>query len=183
MHHGEDDGHHDDHSKRQGGEHHGQAGVRPTRFSIIWLLPILAVLIAGYLIFRSLSDRGPDITLTFDTAEGLTAGQTQVKNKAVSLGTVQKIELSEDMHRVVVHIRMKSSTEHILTEKTRFWVVRPRINGASVTGLETLLSGAYIAIDRGHPGATHGRILSGSKARLACVPTSLDRPLRSLPRH
>lgn len=152
AHHGEDDGRHDDHAKRQGGEHHGQAGVRPTRFSIIWLLPILAVLIAGYLIFRSLSDRGPDITLTFDTAEGLTAGQTQVKNKAVSLGTVQKIELSEDMHRVVVHIRMKSSTEHILTEKTRFWVVRPRINGASVTGLETLLSGAYIAIDPGPPG-------------------------------
>lgn len=139
-------------SHHQGRERNGHAGVRPTRFSIIWLLPILAVLIAGYLVFRSVSDRGPDITITFDTAEGLTAGQTEVKNKAVSLGTVQKIELSEDMRRVVVHVRMKSSTEHILTDQTRFWVVRPRINGASVTGLETLLSGAYIAIDPGPPG-------------------------------
>lgn len=141
-----------------------KAGIRKTRFSIVWLIPIIAIVIAGWLAWRSLANRGPDITITFDTASGLTAGQTQVKNKAVTLGTVQDISLTPDMRRVIVHVRMNGGTEDILTDHTRFWVVRPRINGASITGLETLLSGAYIAIDPGEKGGRYESNFTGLEA-------------------
>ncbi|MBU2654303.1 MCE family protein [Acidomonas methanolica] len=101
------------------------------------------------------------ISVTFDTAAGLTAGQTQVQHKAVALGTVHDITLSPDMRRVIVHIQMHADAEKILTNHTRFWVVRPRINGASITGLETLLSGAYIGIDPGAPGGTYQEDFTG----------------------
>ncbi|GBR12076.1 paraquat-inducible protein B [Acetobacter oeni LMG 21952] len=129
-----------------------------TRFSIIWVIPIISVMIAVFLLWRSLYDRGPEIIITFDTADGLTSGQTQVKNKAVTLGTVDSITLSKDMRHVDVRVQMNASASGLLSDKSRFWVVRPRINGASVTGLETLLSGAYIAFDPGMAGggkATH----------------------------
>ncbi|GBR39301.1 paraquat-inducible protein B [Neoasaia chiangmaiensis NBRC 101099] len=125
---------------------------------------MLAIAIAAWLGWRSFANRGPLITVTFETASGLTAGQTQVKNKAVTLGTVQDITLSPDMHHVVVHIQMNASAENILTDHTRFWVVRPRINGASITGLETLLSGAYIGIDPGPPGGEYKTQFTGLEA-------------------
>ncbi|AQS84459.1 paraquat-inducible protein B [Acetobacter aceti] len=131
-----------------------EANVSKARFSIIWLIPIISVLIAGFLLWRSLYNRGPEILITFDTADGLISGQTQVKNKAVTLGTVSSITLSRDMHHVDVRVQMNASAAGLLTDKSRFWVVRPRINGASVTGLETLMSGAYIAFD---PGASGGQ--------------------------
>ncbi|KXV33797.1 paraquat-inducible protein B [Gluconobacter thailandicus] len=128
-----------------------EAPVRRTRFSLILLIPVLAILISGWLAWKHFATRGPEITITFDTADGLTPGQTQVKNKAVTLGTVQDITLSKDMRHVNVKIQMNANSAHILTDNTRFWVVRPRINGASITGLDTLISGAYIAIDPGAP--------------------------------
>lgn len=131
------------------------AQSRKIRFSIIWLIPVIAVGIALYLGYRGWANRGPMISVSFDTASGLTAGQTQVKHKAVALGTVHDITLTPDMRRVIVHIQMHASADKILTNHTRFWVVRPRINGASITGLETLISGAYIGIDPGAPGGEY----------------------------
>ncbi|GBQ98800.1 paraquat-inducible protein B [Acetobacter nitrogenifigens DSM 23921 = NBRC 105050] len=127
-------------------------------FSLIWLIPIMSVLIAGFLLWRNLYERGPEILITLDTADGLTSGQTQVKNKSVTLGTVSSISLSKDMRHVDVRVQMNSDAAPLLTDNSQFWVVRPRINGASVTGLETLMSGAYIGFDPGAPGgqrATH----------------------------
>nr|WP_218061477.1 MlaD family protein [Ameyamaea chiangmaiensis] len=115
-------------------------------------MPIIAVVIAGWLAWRGLVDRGPEISIIFDTADGLTSGQTQVKNKAVTLGTVDSIELTDDQRHVRVKVRMNASAAKSLTEHARFWVVRPRLNGASITGLDTLLSGAYIAFDAGAAG-------------------------------
>jgi len=132
------------------------AVVRRIRFSIIWIIPVISVLIAGFLVWRSFANNGPEITVMFDTADGLTSGQTQVKNKAVVLGTVQGISLTDDLRHVLVRIRMNAGTSNMLTDKARFWVVRPRINGASVTGLETLMSGAYIAFDPGLEGQDVG---------------------------
>ncbi|EHH67116.1 PqiB family protein [Gluconobacter morbifer] len=126
-----------------------EAPVRRTRFSLILLIPVLAILIAGWLAWEHFATRGPTIVISFETADGLTPGQTQVKNKAVTLGTVQDINLSDDMHHVDVTVQMNANSAHTLTDHTRFWVVRPRINGASITGLETLISGAYIALDAG----------------------------------
>ncbi|NLI28343.1 MAG: MCE family protein [Acetobacter sp.] len=131
-----------------------EADVTRARFSFIWIFPIMAILVAGFLGWKGLENRGPEIVITFDTADGLTSGQTQVKNRAVTLGTVSSIRLSPNMHQVEVRVQMKAEAAPLLTTKARFWVVRPRINGASVTGLETLLSGAYIAFDPGPPGAS-----------------------------
>ncbi|MBS0980864.1 MULTISPECIES: PqiB family protein [Acetobacter] len=125
------------------------SALRRIRFSIIWIIPVLSIFIAGFLVWRSFANNGPEVTVIFDTADGLTSGQTQVKNKSVVLGTVEKIMLVDDMSHVEVRIRMNAGTSYMLTNRARFWVVRPRINGASITGLETLLSGAYIAFDPG----------------------------------
>jgi paraquat-inducible protein B len=125
-------------------------------YSWVWLTPLAALALVGYLIYSFVADRGPMISISFQNADGLTAGQTTIKYKTVTLGTVANIELADDLSRVVVRARMTDRGESLLTEETRFWVARPRLGGgvrALQAGLETLVSGAYIAIDPGSIGA------------------------------
>jgi paraquat-inducible protein B len=128
---------------------------RRASISPIWLVPLVAAGIAAYLAVHAFVTRGPLITITFKTAAGLTAHQTEVRHKAVKLGTVDEISLSKDMSYVVVHVRMDATAKPILTDHARFWVVRPRLSGVGLaglqSGLETLVSGAYIAVDPGEP--------------------------------
>jgi paraquat-inducible protein B len=124
------------------------------RFSFIWLVPVVAGLISIYLAATYLADRGPLITITFKTANGITAQQTDVKHKDVSLGTVENVHLSDDMKQVIVHVRMKREGAKIMTSHARFWVVRPRLSLSDISGLETLVSGAYIEVDPGDAGGT-----------------------------
>ncbi len=138
-----------------------QAAVRPARFSVIWIIPIVVVVIAAWLGWTTLSRRGPEITLQFETADGLTAGQTQVKHKAVALGTVESVGLSKDLKQVDIQVRMSAAAKPFLTSNAQFWVVRPRLSGASISGLDTLLSGAYIAVDPGAPGGTPQDVFKG----------------------
>ncbi|QHI95049.1 MCE family protein [Aristophania vespae] len=126
-----------------------KAKVRPTRFSVLWVIPIIAIIVSASLAWRHFVTQGPVITISFDTADGIVPGQTQVKNKAVTLGVVQGVSLSSDMSHADVTVQMKGESSRYLSPKTRFWVVRPRINGTSITGLETVISGAYIALDPG----------------------------------
>jgi paraquat-inducible protein B len=128
------------------------AKLRPRSFAFVWLIPIIAAAIAGYLGYRTLVREGPLLTLTFSTAEGLAAGQTQVEYKAVALGTVDSIDLSKDNQHVVVRVRMNDVGRRFLTKNARFWVVRPRFTPGDLSGLDTLVSGAYIAVDPGAPG-------------------------------
>jgi paraquat-inducible protein B len=134
---------------------------RGRRFSFIWLVPVIAGLISIYLAITYLADRGPLITLSFKTANGITASQTDVKHKSVSLGTVENVHLSDDFKSVIVHVRMKAEGAKIMTSHARFWVVRPRLSTGSISGLETLLSGAYIEVDPGDPGGEPQRIFTG----------------------
>ena len=132
--------------------------------SWVWLLPLLALGLVAYLAYSLLAKRGPMISITFQTADGLSENQTQVRYKAVTLGTVEEIELSDDLSHVVAKVRMTDRAEPLLTEDTRFWVVRPRLNGglaAFRTGLETLVSGAYVAIDPGLPKGSPRRHFKG----------------------
>lgn len=129
-----------------------EATSHRTRFSIIWIIPIVAFGIAAWLGWQTLSRRGPEVTIAFATADGISAGQTQVKHKSVALGTVQRVALSQDLKQVEVHLRMTAQAEPLLTDHAKFWVVRPRLNGINISGLETLISGAFIAIDPGPPG-------------------------------
>jgi paraquat-inducible protein B len=122
---------------------------RKSRFSLIWILPAIAVIIGAYLAYTTLSQRGPEIVITFLSADGLTAGQTKVRHKAVDLGTVQSIRLAPDMSHVIVRVRMNRESAPYLTDQARFWVVRPRLSASNISGLETLLSGGYIELDPG----------------------------------
>jgi len=121
------------------------------RFSIqlVWLIPIVAAVIGGTLAVKSYLEKGPTITITFKTGEGLEAGKTTIKYKDVEVGTVTDIAIARDLRNVVVTAELKKQTRPYLVEDTRFWVVKPRISGGSVTGLGTLMGGSYIGIDVG----------------------------------
>lgn len=120
-------------------------------FSAVWVVPIVAALIAIYLGWQSYAQHGPTISIAFESAEGLVVGQTQLKYKAVPLGTVSSIALDSNHNNVVVRAQMSREADKILTENTRFWVVRPRFNSAGISGVETIVSGAYIQVDPGNP--------------------------------
>jgi len=123
------------------------------RFSIVWIVPLVALAIGGWLAFKAIREKGPTITITFATADGLEAGKTKIKFKDVEIGQVETISLQDDASKVVVTAKMVKGSEPFLTDQTKFWVVRPRISGGSVTGLGTVLSGSYIGIDGSKQGA------------------------------
>lgn len=116
---------------------------------LVWIIPIVAALIGGWLAVKSILERGPTITISFKTGEGLEAGKTKIKYKDVEVGLVKSVALAEDRSRVVATAELAKQTERFLVEDTRFWVVRPRVSGGSVSGLGTLLGGSYIAADVG----------------------------------
>ncbi|WP_417828743.1 intermembrane transport protein PqiB [Thalassospira sp.] len=116
------------------------------RFSIIWLVPLVALIVGGWLLWRDIVSKGPEITVSFQTAEGMTAGKTAVRYRDVDVGQVTAINLADDLDHVVLTIRMNADLKEHLTDKTRFWVVRPRVSARGITGLETIVSGAYIEV-------------------------------------
>ncbi|TWI68882.1 paraquat-inducible protein B [Desulfobotulus alkaliphilus] len=115
----------------------------------IWLIPLAAMLMGGWLLFQHYAQRGVLITVSFETASGLVAGKTQLRFKDLTIGTVESLELSQDLSHIMVHVRVAREVLPYLTEDSRFWVVRPRIDRQGISGLNTLLSGAYIAIEPG----------------------------------
>ena len=127
--------------------------VQPRRpFHWVWLIPIVVAAVGAYLAYEAISQEGPRIVVDFNSGDGLTAGQTKVKHKAVELGTVRSVDLSRDMSHVVVRIDMTRNAARVLTDKARFWVVRPRFNASNISGLDTLVSGSYIELDPGPAG-------------------------------
>jgi paraquat-inducible protein B len=134
-----------------------EASVTPVksigrRFSLVWLVPIVAALIGGWLVVKALTEKGPEITITFKSAEGLEAGKTKVRFKDVEIGQVSEIGLGRDLSHVVVKAQLARDAERFLSEHTRFWVVRARVSASAIYGLGTVFSGAYIDLDPGQPG-------------------------------
>ncbi len=132
------------------------AGVHSRRrIPLVWIVPILTGLIAAWLAWDTYSQRGPTITIAFDTAAGLTAGQSQLKYRNVVMGTVKTITVAPDLSKVLVTVETVREAEGLLTDKTIFWVVKPQLFAGNVTGLDTLLSGSYIGMrpttDKGTP--------------------------------
>lgn len=117
--------------------------------SIVWIVPFVAILIAAGLVYKAVTEKGPTITITFESAEGLEAGKTKIKYKDVEIGQVEAIELGDDLSHVIVTAKLIKESEEYLNEQTRFWVVRARFSGGVASGLGTLLSGSYIVIDPG----------------------------------
>ncbi|MBX2830701.1 MAG: MCE family protein [Rhodospirillales bacterium] len=116
------------------------------RFSIIWLVPLVALIIGGWLLWRDIMSKGPEISVTFQGAEGISAGKTAVRYRDVDVGQVIEVKLAEDLEHVRLAIRMDADFSDYLTDKTRFWVVRPRVTARGITGLDTIVSGAYIEV-------------------------------------
>lgn len=116
---------------------------------LVWIVPIVAALIGAWLAVQAFIERGPTVTIEFETAEGLEAGKTKIKYKEVDIGLVTEVALGEDRKTVIATAEFNKRAESFLVEDTRFWVVRPRIAGGQVSGLGTLLSGSYIGVDPG----------------------------------
>jgi paraquat-inducible protein B len=111
---------------------------------LIWIIPALAVLAAGYYAYDLLMEKGPEITVQFDDASGLKAGQSQVMHLGVEIGQVSEIQLSPDQKHVLVKLRLQRSATAFAEQGARFWVVRPQISAQSISGLDTVLSGPFI---------------------------------------
>jgi paraquat-inducible protein B len=123
--------------------------VRPaSRFNKVWIIPIVALLLGLWLVKRSVDDQGELLTVRFENADGLKDGKTEIKCRNVSIGMVETIRLTDDLE-VDVMIRIKPEHLHLIREDSRFWVERPRIEGATISGLGTLVSGAFIQLDPG----------------------------------
>jgi paraquat-inducible protein B len=135
---------------------------------LVWLVPLIAVIIGIGLGARSILNRGPTITIYFHNAEGIEANKTHIKFKDVDVGIVRRVKLTKDHREVEVTAEMQgnSGIENLLVTDTRFWVVRPRVGAAGISGLGTLFSGAYIGMDAGR-NATEKREFEGLDAQPA----------------
>jgi paraquat-inducible protein B len=125
---------------------------------LIWVVPLVALVFAGWIGLKSLWERGPTITIEFKSAEGIEAGKTKIRHKAVDIGTVSSVRLSRDNKLVLVTAELdRDAAKSFLVDDTRFWVVRPRIAGGQISGLGTLLAGSFIGADPGKSGKQRDR--------------------------
>lgn len=129
------------------GEELPKARIRRRRlFRLVWVVPIIALGVAAYLVWAHMRSLGPEITLRFSDASGLRVGQTPVIYRGVQVGEVSRIELSDDHKQAVVTARLHKSARAIATEGAVFWIVRPQIGLNQITGLSTVLSGPEIQV-------------------------------------
>lgn len=127
-----------------------EADIAPGRkFSGIWLIPILALVLGIYMVVNNLMNEGPEIEIAFKTADGLEQGKTKVKYRSVDMGTVQSVRLNDNFDGVIATIKLDRQALPLLREDTRFWVVTARVSVDNISGLDTLLSGAYLQLAPG----------------------------------
>ncbi|SDJ40254.1 paraquat-inducible protein B [Pseudomonas delhiensis] len=133
----------------------GRAEVRTRRWnlSLVWIVPIIALLVGASLVVRNWMQQGPVISISFATGEGLEAHKTQVKYRSVVIGEVTSVELARDRKGVVTTVQLSKDAESFASRGAKFWVVRPRIGAGGVSGVDTLLSGAFIGADAGEASA------------------------------
>jgi paraquat-inducible protein B len=152
---------------------------RPRSLQLVWIIPIVAAIIGASLAVKSYLQRGPVITITFKNGEGMEPGKTKIKYKDVDIGLVKGIAIAKDRSHVIVTAELTRESKGLLVEDTRFWVVRARISGGSITGLGTLIGGSYIGVDAGIS-KTHQLSFKG----LERPPTvTMDRPGRQFVLH
>ncbi|CAM7658499.1 MULTISPECIES: PqiB family protein [Atlantibacter] len=116
------------------------------RISPFWLLPVIAMLIAGWLIWTTYEERGTTVTIDFVSADGIVAGRTPVRYQGVEVGTVQDIRLGENLNKIAVTVSIKSDLKDALRTETQFWLVTPKASLAGISGLDALVGGNYIGM-------------------------------------
>lgn len=137
-------------SEEEESHHEPRAVVRHRRrWSSVWVVPFVALVLAGWLVFKHYHDKGPLAYVRFSTAESIEAGKTEVRCRSVRVGIVEKIELAADLQSVVAEVRIDPDAEDLLRRGSRFWVVKPRVSASTISGLGTLITGAYIELEPG----------------------------------
>jgi len=126
--------------------------LRPLRFNAVWLVPLLALIVAGWMVYDNWAKMGEKIVLVAESAEGIEAGKTKVKVHNVEVGEVQDVRLSENFKQALITVRMKQGTADMLHSDAKFWVVKPRVGFKGISGLGTVISGAYIEMEPGRKG-------------------------------
>jgi paraquat-inducible protein B len=116
---------------------------------MVWIIPVVTLLVGGWLIVQTLSEQGPRATISFKTAEGIEVGKTKVKYKNIDIGTVEQFKFSDDFSNIILTVDFNQGSEKFLRRSTRFWVVKPQLSLRGASGLSTLISGAYIEIEPG----------------------------------
>ncbi|WP_113906844.1 intermembrane transport protein PqiB [Aliidiomarina celeris] len=130
------------------------------RISSVWLVPIVALAIGVWMAYDTITSRGPLVTIEVDSAEGIEAGKTLVKAQDVAVGRVESVRLSAQLTSAIVEVRMYQDTERLLNSGTEFWVVKPRVGREGISGLTTLLSGAFIQLEPGQAADNQRRFVA-----------------------
>ena len=119
------------------------------KLSGIWIIPLLALVLGVYMVIHNWMTEGPEITIAFNTADGLEAGKTKVKYRNVEMGQVEEVRLNDEFDGVIAKVKLDRQALPLLREDTRFWVVTARVGVGNISGLDTLLSGAYLQMAPG----------------------------------
>ena len=130
------------------------------KFSAIWILPLVTMVIGVSIVIHSMMAEGPTITIDFATADGLEIGKTKVKLLSVQVGLVENVSLKDDLSGVTATVKLQQDSKALLRDDTRFWIVRARVGASGVSGLGTILGGSYIEMSPGS-GSEGTRAFSG----------------------
>jgi paraquat-inducible protein B len=122
---------------------------RRWRFPVVWVVPVVAAIVAGYLVYGHLQELGPTITITFNDVDGVKPDQTEIRYRGVVVGQVTRIELSEDHQHAVVKARLRRAESSIARDGSLFWIVRPEVTMWTIRGLSTVITGPYIQVSPG----------------------------------
>ncbi|WP_068713211.1 intermembrane transport protein PqiB [Vibrio tritonius] len=151
---------------------------RPTtRFSFnpVWVVPLLALFVAAWMLYQDWDSQGPQVTIVANNADGIEAGKTKVKVHNVDIGEVTQVRLSDDFEHAIITIDLHKGSDKLLRQDTKFWVIKPRVGTAGISGLGTLLSGAYIEAEPGTDGDAKSQYTMLAQPPLA---TADDKGLR-----
>ncbi|KFC09102.1 paraquat-inducible protein B [Trabulsiella guamensis ATCC 49490] len=131
----------------------GEAKVQKVKnWSPVWIFPIVTALIGAWILFYHYSHQGPEVTLITTNAEGIEGGKTTIKSRSVDVGVVESATLTDDLTHVEIKARLNSGMEKLLHQDSVFWVVKPQVGREGISGLGTLLSGAYLELQPGNKG-------------------------------
>ena len=147
------------------------------RWHVVWVVPVVALLLGAWLIYRNFAAQGPVATVRFETADGISAGKTEVRCRSVKVGVVKRVKLADDLKSVLTYLEFDPDAERLLRSGTHFWVVRPRFSATEFSGVGTLITGAYIELD---PGPADGEKKSSFKGLETPSATNRSVPGRRL---
>lgn len=134
---------------------------RAQRWNIVWVVPLVALLLGGWLLYRNFAAQGPVARVRFDTADGIYAGKTEVRCRSVRVGIVKNVKLADDLKSVLTYLEFHPDYDALLRSGTRFWVVKPRLSATEFSGVGTIITGAYIELDPGPPDAKRHSLFKG----------------------